>query len=129
MNLKPDILIVSVFQTAKTESENQSAHNKVLTVLKSEGIPCIELLGRYNGVNEKSILLEGFENRRLVERLAKEFNQECYLESHNDRATFLVYQDGTRQSIGTLTAVSQDEAEQAIGYSYNPITKQHFITK
>ena len=129
MNLKPNLLIVSVFQDSVLEDINRARHGNALKVLQSKGVPCIELQGRYLGKNELSILVQGFENRELVERLSSEFNQKCYLESYNDRATFLVYPDGRRDSIGTLQNVSQDEAEAADGYSFNPISGQYFISK
>jgi hypothetical protein len=104
-------------------------HAEALKVFKASNVPVLELQGKYQGVEELSILVPSFDYRYEVETLAKQYNQECYLESHNDRATSLVYPDGTRQSIGTLTPVSQAEAEASIGYSYNPIMKQFYVTK
>lgn len=129
MNLKSNILIFSVFQKGKSLTANEYAHKGVLAVLKYDGIPFLELQGKYDGAEELSILVDGFEHRSTVERIAKTFNQECYLESHNDRATFLVYQDGTTKSIGTLIPVSKQEAEAVGSYSYNPLMDQHFITR
>lgn len=127
--LNPDIMIFSVFQKAVSETQNAETHKQVLTAMRDAGLPVIELQGRYDGVNELSILVQGFEYRSTVEKACKTFNQECYLESYNDRATSLVYPDGRRQSIGTLTNVSESEAKAAIGYSFNPISGQYFVTK
>lgn len=129
MNIKSNILIVSVFQSKLSQALNHDTHREVLKALKDSGVPVLELQGRYNGVNELSILVDGFEHRSTVERIAKTFNQECYLESHNDRATFLVYPDGRRESIGTLTPVSKQEAEQVGSFSYNAVIDQHFVTR
>lgn len=129
MNLKPNILIVSVFQKSQTLEENTNSHKYVMQVLKANGIPCLTLHGKYDGSEELSILFDGFEYRDIVEKIAKTHKQECYLESHNDRATFLVYPDGTTKSIGTLVPVSKEEAEVAGSYSYNPRVDQHFITR
>lgn len=127
--LSPDIMIFSVFQKHLHVNVNTHVHNEVLTAMRDAGLPVIELQGRYNGVNELSILVQGFEHRAAVEHACKSFNQECYLESYNDRATSLVYPDGRRESIGTLTNVSESEAKAAIGYSFNPISGQYFVTK
>lgn len=129
MNLKPNVLIFSVFQKGLPELVNQMAHKQLFAILERQGFPVLALSGRYNGVNELSILIEGFQHRETVERLCKEFNQESYLESHNDRATFLVYPDGRRESIGTLTPVSKTEAKASSGYSYNPVVDQYFVTR
>ena len=127
--LNPNILIFSVFQKTQSDAKNEHAHAEMLSILQGAMIPVIELQGRYAGTSEKSILVQGFEHRSTVERICQSFNQECYLESHNDRATFLVYPSGETSHIGTMQAVSQDEAEKYGAYSYNPIARQHFICK
>lgn len=129
MNLKPNVLIFSVFQKSRTLSVNQLAHKQIFKLLEEQGLPVLHLSGRYDGNEELSILVEGFEHRATVERLCKEFNQECYLESHNDRASFLVFPDGSKQSIGTLVAVSESEAETLGSYSYNPVVDQYYVTR
>ena len=129
MNIKNNILIFSVFQTGTSLELNTSRHNAVLQSLKRSGVPCMELQGRYNGNEELSILVDGFQYRQDVEYFCNEYRQECYLESHSDRATSLVYPDGRRVSIGTLTPVSKEDAEALGSYSYNPIIRQHFVTK
>lgn len=129
MNIKPNVLIFSVCQAALPELVNKMAHTQMLSILQNQGMPIMELQGRYNGSNEMSILIQGFEHRETVERICKDFNQECYLESHSDRATFLVYPDGRKESIGTLTPVSKQEAEQVGSFSYSPLMDQYFVTQ
>lgn len=129
MNTKPNILIFSVFQKTVPAPLNEMAHQKVLSLLKTEGIPSMELQGQYEGSDETSILVEGFEHRATVERICQDFAQECYLESHNDRATFLVFPNGDKQAIGTLVPVSKQEAEQLGNFSYNPVVDQYFVTR
>lgn len=125
----PNILIFSVYQSKLSQALNFDTHNEVMQALKGAGVPVLELDGVYNGSSEKSILVDGFEHRATVERLCKTFNQECYLESHNDRATSLVYPDGSRVAIGTLQNVSEVEAKQNGSYSYNPKADAYFVTK
>lgn len=129
MNIKSNILIVSVFQKSKTTEQNLKAHDNLMSSLKADNIPHLSLLGQYEGIKELSVLIKGFEYRGLVETIAKNHNQECYLESHNDRATFLVYADGRRDSIGTLTPVSKAEAESMGNFSYDRVAGQYFVTR
>ncbi len=129
MNIYNNILIFSVFQKGQTWEANRNAHVKAMQFLKTSLIPHMELTGRYDGNDELSILVDGFKYRDVVAMFCKANNQECYLESHNDRATFLVFPDGKVQGIGRLTGVSKEEAMGAIGYSYNPLVDQYFITK
>lgn len=129
MNIRPNILIVSVFQKAVSAAKNIANHKEVLQALKDSGLSVLELQGKYDDTYELSILIEGFQYRQVVEKIAKSFNQECYLESHNDRATFLVFPDGSTKSIGTLTPVSKQEAEAVGSYSYSPVVDQYFVTR
>lgn len=129
MNIRPEIMIVSVFQKNSTYRLNLDRHNETIDFLKLKNIPHLELHGRYEGIEERSILIEGFKHRSLVEDLAKTFKQECYLESHNDRATFLVFPYGKTKFIGTLVPVSEVEAKALGNYSWNPVSDQYFVTK
>ena len=129
MNINPNILIFSVFQKGLPEIVNRMAHDQFLEILEREGFPVLSLSGRYNGVDELLILIENFDHREIVERLCREFNQESYLESHNDGTTFLVYPDGRRELIGKMTHVSETEAKAASSYSYSPLRDQYFVTK
>lgn len=122
MNIKNNILIFSVFQKGVSKELNTSRHNDVMARLKRSGVPCIELQGKYNGSEELSILVDGFNHRADVEYFCNEYNQECYLESHSDRFTSLVFPNGTRQDLGYMVPVTKDEAEAAGSYSYNPLS-------
>lgn len=126
--IKPNVLIFSVFQKSEINSVNLRVHLETLQAMKSSGIPVLELQGRYNGVEELSILVSGFEYRQAVEHACKTFNQECYLESNSDRQTFLIYPSGKREFIGVLTSVSKDEAMASKSFSYNP-QSGYFIVK
>lgn len=129
MNTRPNILIVSAFQKGQTLLENTNKHNETVGMLSARMIPFKVLQGRYNGIDELSILVSGFEHRELVENIAKSNSQECYLESHNDRSTFLVFPDGSKQGIGVLTGATKEEAEAVGAYSYDPQEGLYFVTK
>ncbi len=128
MNTKPNILIFSVFQSKLSYDQNMMNHNGVTDYLTKKEIYFKILTGVYENNSEMSILVD-FNQRSLVEELVKTFNQECYLESHNDRASFLIFNDKDKRFIGTLTNVSQSEAIASNNYSYDFENNQYFITK
>ena len=128
MNVKSNVLIFSVFQKSSSLVSNATSHARVVKGLQAQNIPFVELRGKYEGVEELSILVEGFSHRPLVESLCKEFKQECYLESHNDRASFLVFPNGDKTAVGTLQGVTKEVAEAHGSYSYNPLVGQHYVT-
>lgn len=127
--MKQTILIFSVYQTIKSQDENQASHIKTLETLRASGVPCIEIKGRYNGTDETSILVNGLEYSFLVKYLCRQFKQECYLESNESRYTSLVFPDGTKQAIGQLVPVSKEDAEKLGNWSYNETVNQYYITK
>lgn len=116
------IVIVSVYQQTKDDLDN---HKNTIAQLELMQVPHLELEGSYKGVKEKSILLP-VKFKRIAEMLARDYNQETYLESHNDRMTELVYSGGHSIRIGTLAEVTESEALESGNYSYNPITKVYY---
>jgi hypothetical protein len=129
MNYKPSIFIFSVYQANQCAAVNEGEHKSVLANLKRLGLRVIELEGCYNRTVEQSILIEGLDTRSTVEELCKFYNQECYLESHSDRNVFLVFPNGTVESIGKFVPVSQSRAFQYESWSYNSSINQYFITE
>lgn len=129
MNILPNIMIFSVYRKHINNESNERAHRGILNTFQSMGIPCMELDGKFKNVHEKSILVTGFEHRQAVERACAFFDQECYLESHSDRSSFLVYPDNSRVSVGKLISVPKAEALLLDNYSYNPVVDQYFVTK
>ena len=129
MNSQRPFLIVSVYLSSENEETNAHNHEAVMQRVKQMQIPHIELYGRYNGAQEASILVDGFQHRSLVEALVLKFSQESYLESHSDGSTFLIFADGGRQYIGQFIAVSEEQAKASGSYSYNPDIGQYFVTQ
>jgi len=127
--IQPEIMIFSVFQSSRPITSNIVEHNATIMQLKGLKIPYLELEGYYKGIGKKSILVQGFEHRQIVEDFVKVHNQEYYLESHNDRISYLVCPDGTKTLMGKLVNVSKIEALKEDNYSYNPVTNEYFITR
>lgn len=126
MNLQPNIMVFSVYQ--KDALYNDIEHNLVIERLAVAKVPYKVLLGLYKGVTEQSILVQGFEHRGTVEALCAEYNQQCYLESHNDRMSFLVFPNGTKQKVGILKTLSASDALKQECYSFCPELNQYYVT-
>ena len=130
MITRNNVLIFSVYQANLSNKDNVINHYNVLETLEKNNIPFVELSGSYKGIPERSILVNDFAFRNIVEDLVTKFNQECYLESHgNDRSAYLVYPNGVRKAVGTLTAVDQAEAHKHDAWSYNVHTQTYWVTK
>jgi hypothetical protein len=115
--------------TGTSKAASLKDHYSVLRYLADEGIDAIELQVRYGGVDERSILVVGSDHRSTVEELCQVYKQQCYLESHNDRGTYLVFKNGAKDYVGQLEPVSDGEALKLDAWSYRPDIKQYYATK
>ena len=98
MNITNRVYIFSVFQSNKTKELNQANHESIL-----ERLGGTEVVGKYNGQDELSILWLGDNNLdREVQEICSRHSQECYMVVYYDNAAELVYPDGTRKVIGYL---------------------------
>jgi len=77
-------------------------------VLNQKDISYQSCVGSYKGKTEPSFIVNA-KYRRVVEALCYVNNEECYMESHNDRYCDLVYRDGRRESIGKLVQVDNPD--------------------
>lgn len=106
-NNKP-IVIFSVYQKNKTQSENSENHEKVLEFLKRNDLAFDVGIGVYRSEPEKSILVVFNEltELELVKRIADSFNQESILVSNEVRKSHLFYlKTREKQEIGILKRV------------------------
>lgn len=127
-----DILIFSVYQKTLSEEENLANHVKVMDSLHDLGIEAKLLDGMWEGVPEKSILVDAKYND-LVKALCKNYNQECYLlgvtHMHGMYKAWFIDPQGEDEDFfeGFLRSVPKDVAEKELGYSYDPSTDTYFI--
>ncbi len=125
--LNKQILIFSTYQSTHPEVLNSMNHSNTMKLLKSRGVPFKELVGVYDGTQEKSILVP-VKYRGTVESLCDKYSQECYLESHSDRFCELIYPDGSKVGIGTLREMSTEEVLEIDNYTYDPSTDKYWGT-
>ena len=122
--INPAIIIFSVYQAARPEYANKDNHDCVLTLLKQFGISYKTVKGRYNGADEESIIV-GAHEYRVVEKLCKQFRQECYLRSDESRASELVYADGSTLEVGFLHESAEVPGD---NYTYDEVNGSYWIT-
>ena len=86
------------------------------------------LQGMYKGIAEDSYIVD-MAHIDLVIDLAIEHKQESILLLDEDRNAKLVYlADMSEESLGQLVEVSASEASNQLAYTYNPETKQYWVT-
>jgi hypothetical protein len=109
----PYILIVSAEIKDLDAETNANRHEKAKRTLDNAGVSFKEGSGQYYGVIEKCfvlavpfLLLERVES--IVQNIAQECEQECYLISDNERQTSLRRPDGSRLAkLGTLAVAPE----------------------
>jgi hypothetical protein len=117
-NVTERVYIFSVYNSTRSETENADVHKRHLELLKAKGYSPTTVDGRYQGNDEKSILLFGFNSTEsVVEEIAKAQLQESYLVVYFDGFSELVFNTGTRKGIGTMRQVSEAEAKSKDAFS------------
>lgn len=124
----PHLVIVSCYQTDLPEVGNARNHYDLAEKLKLLSVPFTEVIGCYKGKIENSFMIPAV-YERVARMIMNEYNQECYLEHHNDRSCELVYPNGARTKIGIMTEVPKEEAEKSIAWTLVPETGRYFIVK
>ena len=115
----PHLLIFSVFQSNMPADQNYKAHLSTQETLKLSGIPYIPVQGAYKGVKELGFIVSA-DQRKVVDDICKQYNQESYLEHHNDRYCELICADGTSKPLGTMVETTKDKAEKSDAYTLTP---------
>jgi hypothetical protein len=117
-NVTERVYIFSVYNSTRNETENAEVHKRHLELLKAKGYSPTTVDGRYQGKDEKSILLFGFNSTEsVVEEIAKAQLQESYVVVYYDGFAELVFNTGTRKGIGTMREVSEAEAKSKDAFS------------
>jgi len=123
---KPEVLIFSVYQSDRQDTDNQDNHQTVVNRLSQLDISHKVLNGRYQGIDEKSILVK-MDQLDTVQALCKQFNQESYLHLDKDRVASLRFTEGRIEKIGNLEAVSKTKALKSDAYTFDPMSNTYFI--
>jgi hypothetical protein len=125
-NVTERVYIFSVFNSKRTAKENEETHKDTIRELKAKHYAPTEVVGKYNGAEETSILLYGTNlTESVIEELSKKNFQESYLIVYHDGVAELVYSNGSRKILGDFISVSESEARSKDAYS--KIGNQWFV--
>lgn len=122
------IVIFSADLSLLTDEQNKLKRDYVKFRLDRLGVPFIKVQGAYKGTKEHSFLVHG-SNLKAAQDLAKLTGQESILVRDEDGVAFLEYQNGTRERLGHMVAVSKDEALASDAYTYRPDLNTYYIVK
>lgn len=125
-NVTERVYIFSVFNSRRSDAANVAEHLETIQSLKGRHYAPTEVTGRYNGIDERSIMLYGTNlTEPVIEELAKRNFQESYLVVYHDGVAELVYSNGNRKIMGDFIPVSETEAKSRDAYS--KIGNQWFV--
>jgi hypothetical protein len=108
-SLSQNLIIVSTSLNTLTDNENTERHRELTLYLNLMNIPHEELTGQFGGINEYCVMFDA-QYSRVAEIVLKDYDQESYLEHHNDQTCELVFSNGHRKKIGVMREVSEEEA-------------------
>lgn len=125
-NVTERVYIFSVFNSTRSAKENEETHKETMRELKARHYTPTEVKGRYNGIDETSIMLYGTNlTEPTIEELAKKNFQESFLIVYHDGVAELAYSNGNRKIMGDFVSVSETEAKSRDAYS--KIGNQWFV--
>lgn len=117
-----NVVFFSVYNGSRLDAAN---HIRVFKQLNRIGLSPKLVDGRYNGVNEKSLVLP-ISAMKLVEKLARQFKQESILIVYSDRSAALKFiEKDSIESIGNFTEVSQQVA--LSGNAFSLINQRYYV--
>lgn len=104
--------IVSAQKTNLDDLTNTTRHHDLINALQQIGYNPQPVLGKYAGMLEQSVIIAGSpETENLLNKIIKDYDQESYLIVYYDNAAELVYQDGSRKTIGKLNQVNDPKGQ------------------
>ena len=132
--VKPQgFLIFSAELATNDPFVNAQNHAALLHLLKSRAINYKEVQGRFNGTNERSVVV-GADYENIVIGLCQMFSQDCYLyvnTAHNNEAWLRDCGSGRHEGgetyIGRFKPTCSWLADKYGDYSLDTKTNQHYV--
>lgn len=136
-NLNPKTYIVSAQSKDRNLHENVALHNYYVQLARVQGLFFKEVEGFFEGQGEDSLVLVGDDAKTLafVNRIMLETNQKSALLLENDRTAYFIEakdlgkDSALLQPAGHFTTVSEFEAHQSKGYTFDPKSNQYWIVR
>lgn len=127
-NVTERVYIFSVFNSKRAKVLNEVEHDVTIQTLKAKHYTPTEVVGRYNGIDEKSIMLYGTNlTEPMVRELCAKNFQESFLVVYHDGVAELVYSNDNRKILGDFVPVTETEAKARDAYS--KIGNQYFVVE
>lgn len=126
----PRFFIFSAQRDTLDARANHLRTREVYHTLLDLGLDFACVTGYYKGKQEASFMVfdsEGAEDN--VKILCKLYNQECYLERDKDNEGYLVYPNGSKESLGTPRELTREETKGLDAFTILPQadnTKRYF---
>lgn len=127
MNLSNTFFIISVYQAGLTAEVNEANHDVIVNALTEGKIQFKSIVGRFEGIDEESVLVYGIKNEGIIKEIMKSFNQKAYLTVYQDLAAELVHSNGLIEQLGSFVKVSLMEAE--ANNAFTIVNGQAYICK
>lgn len=102
-----EFIIYSVARKENTEARNNALHSAERRFLKSMGIQFVDALGVFQGVPERSLIVDRAFSKIVKER-AWDARQECVLVVNSDYKAFLTYPDGNVDRVGSWNQATDE---------------------
>jgi len=128
----PRFFILSACRDNLDVNSNHKRTREVYNTLLDLGLDFACVTGVYKGTQGSSFMVfdnESQEVRANIELLCKLYDQECYLERDKDNEGYLVYPNGSRESIGVPREVTREDTKKLDGFTILPQannTKKYF---
>lgn len=119
----PRFFIFSAARHELTVNDNHLRTREVYNTLLDSQLDFVCVTGVYKGSQEASFMVfdDGSnEVRASVEALCKVYDQECYLERDKDNEGYLVYPNGTKESLGVPKELTRLETKDIEGFTVLP---------
>ena len=129
---KPTTVIFSAYNDYRDNHSNITRNLKLKDTLTSENINYKEVVGRYKGVFEMSLVVNVKDTNELqrIQELSDLYDQDCILHLDANRNATLLFNDSTKEtSIGKFQACSEMIAKKLDSYTYCDLNKTYYIIK
>jgi len=123
------MIIISAELKALPYIDNIMRTNRLRKLLSDSGYTFKDALGRFDGVNETSFVVNSNDVDAL-RSIALTFDQQCVMYVDDlDRKAYLVksMETGDAAFVGVFQNVERDEAQRSIGFTY--VNDAYFVVK
>lgn len=120
-NVQPPVVIFSTYRTERTKQQNHDQHLRAVQFLRDKDVPFKELLGRFSGEEEESILVTA-EHLMVAKDIAWTTGQDYILQLDEYRNAELLPMHGLVRATTRLGKLFSSRHQPRGDYSYDQHT-------